>query len=387
MSITINDILKIDKMSDAIIVAGEGAIDKKVKRVATIEKPWVDHLKYSNEVAMKGDLYLSKLYVFKDNSEKLHREIKFIHSTGGSGLITHQDSLNLIDDITIDLMNEYDIPLIAINDSYGLAELTYNIMDLIIHDKLIGANETILYRMITGHMKKENVKTSLLQVQPKLNEYILAFFISSENKINFKISPVASDDIISPICNGMIYITSFREMNDKDIKQRTEKIMKRIKSTQTDFSIGTSLVKKNLIHGKEAILEAIYAGTYANLSGKNYCSYEDLGLFDLLLHVRDQKILKAYKKRIFKPIEDHEGENYLEMMHVLTLFVKYNGDYKLLADKLYIHETTVRYRVNKAKNILGYENTNDFFADMKIAVYCDWILENAVLKTLVEDVE
>lgn len=59
MSITVKDILSQEKLSSAKVLAGKKGLDKEVYRVATIEKPYLDHVEYSDEVALAGDIYIS----------------------------------------------------------------------------------------------------------------------------------------------------------------------------------------------------------------------------------------------------------------------------------------------------------------------------------------
>ena len=75
MAVTVNDILHINKLADAVVAAGSRGLNKTVRRIATIEKPFLDHPDYCYEVVRPGDLYVSKLYVFQGHKEKLYEEI------------------------------------------------------------------------------------------------------------------------------------------------------------------------------------------------------------------------------------------------------------------------------------------------------------------------
>lgn len=51
-----------------------------------------------------------------------------------------------------------------------------------------------------------------------------------------------------------------------------------------------------------------------------------------------------------------------------------------MSDKLFIHETTARYRMNKIYEIFGVNNKTDFHAKASIAVMADNILTNEGLR-------
>lgn len=92
-------------------------------RIAAIEKPYVDHMDYSNRVDLLGDLYLSKLHVFNNEKTKFYEEIDFMKRTKSIGLIIHKDMIGFIDTHAINLTNKYKVPIIVIDKDYGFAEL------------------------------------------------------------------------------------------------------------------------------------------------------------------------------------------------------------------------------------------------------------------------
>ena len=100
MPVRLRDILNLDIVRDAEFLAGSGGIDRIVNRIATIEKPFSEHLTYSWNVAQEGDLYISKLFVFKNAAEKLREEIQFMIATKSSGLIVNRE--NPVDDLSME---------------------------------------------------------------------------------------------------------------------------------------------------------------------------------------------------------------------------------------------------------------------------------------------
>ena len=70
------------------------------------------------------------------------------------------------------------------------------------------------------------------------------------------------------------------------------------------------------------------------------------------------------------------------MRNLMELYVKKDGDYTSISNELFIHESTVRYRLNKIYEILGLHSSTQFYAEAKLAVYANWILQDSLLRRL-----
>ena len=98
--------------------------------------------------------------------------------------------------------------------------------------------------------------------------------------------------------------------------------------------------------------------------------------------MKNQSSMKSFWQSFYQPLAEYDSDNKLNLTRVLELYVLAGGDYSVIAQELYIHETTVRYRVNKMHELLNYNNSNDFYADAKAAVYMNWIFYDETLSRL-----
>ncbi len=89
----------------------------------------------------------------------------------------------------------------------------------------------------------------------------------------------------------------------------------------------------------------------ADFQKKSICGYDDLGTFALLLEMKNDPLLELYWRKFYEPILQYDGENKLDLVRVLELFIVSGGDYAAVCQKLFIHETTVRYRMNKIHDL------------------------------------
>lgn len=129
MEITIDWILKTDKLQGLRCVAGESNISNKVARVNVLDNydvlGWID----------KNEFNLTTGFSFKDSVEKQNQIIRDLKLTGSSGLgIKINRFFDKIPQHMIDTANEVGYPIIEIPYFYHFAEIT-SIVSKALHEK------------------------------------------------------------------------------------------------------------------------------------------------------------------------------------------------------------------------------------------------------------
>lgn len=80
----------------------------------------------------------------------------------------------------------------------------------------------------------------------------------------------------------------------------------------------------------------------------------DLGVYRLLLTLRDAGELEPFVKRVLAPFEADRrmGEQLLE---TIEAFLACNGNREQAAERLSLHRNSLLYRLNRARDLLGYD--------------------------------
>ena len=90
---------------------------------------------------------------------------------------------------------------------------------------------------------------------------------------------------------------------------------------------------------------------------KSVVRYDDLGPFNMFSAEKfkdDNKV--TYKKYIQPILEEEDG---YELLQTLKIFLDSNQSYTETAEKLYIHNNTARYRINKIKDIIDIDREDN----------------------------
>ncbi|KMT20947.1 helix-turn-helix domain-containing protein [Clostridium cylindrosporum] len=98
------------------------------------------------------------------------------------------------------------------------------------------------------------------------------------------------------------------------------------------------------------------------LQSNSYALTQD-ELTNILSQSVSSKELLNFSKKIIEPIKNYDKENHSELYHTLESYIFYDGNYKKVAEDLFQHENTIRYRIKKIKSILHMEDSNIKFIE------------------------
>lgn len=86
-------------------------------------------------------------------------------------------------------------------------------------------------------------------------------------------------------------------------------------------------------------------------------------LTNILSNSLDSKELLNFSYKVVDPIKSYDKENHSELYITLESFIFYDGNYKKVAEDLFQHENTIRYRIKKIKALLSMEKSNIRFIE------------------------
>lgn len=83
--------------------------------------------------------------------------------------------------------------------------------------------------------------------------------------------------------------------------------------------------------------------------------YRDLGVFSLLFNVKDPQVLERFHIETLGSILEYDNANDASLMHTLETFLEAGGNLTEIAEKLFVHKNTLKYRMTKIEEISGYD--------------------------------
>jgi purine catabolism regulator len=121
--------------------------------------------------------------------------------------------------------------------------------------------------------------------------------------------------------------------------------------------IGISRVCCDIFSLPDALREALEAiqMSVALESADLITHYDDLGVSRLLMRIEDTTELERFRDEYLGKLLSYDADHGANLLETLRAWVDTHGQLKETARKLFIHYNTLRYRLNKIKEITGFE--------------------------------
>jgi len=118
-----------------------------------------------------------------------------------------------------------------------------------------------------------------------------------------------------------------------------------------------------------AIRESLYANASCLIDHLDELRFMDSGLDRILMPAKENLWTKKYYECLLSKLTDYDARHGAKLMETLLEYVKNSGDIKQTAKNLYQHGNTIRYRLEKIRNLLDLgEDGADCLAQLYIFV-------------------
>lgn len=102
--------------------------------------------------------------------------------------------------------------------------------------------------------------------------------------------------------------------------------------------------------------EAILALRMVRSSGAvGVANFDDLGVYRLLSGIEDPGDVERFARERLGRLLDHDAERNSDLVHTLTQYLECGGSYERTAAILFVHRSTLKYRLQQIREITGYD--------------------------------
>lgn len=102
----------------------------------------------------------------------------------------------------------------------------------------------------------------------------------------------------------------------------------------------------------------------------NFLVYDQLGVYKVLLDMKHPEIGEIFIKEVLGELISYDEMNETDYMEILLAFFEHDCSILHTAEAIYCHKNTLNYKMNKIKEILGYDiMTNENRTRIMVAFY------------------
>ena len=388
------DMMQIPELTEVLkLKAGENGLQKSVRWIYFADCLQCVKSEYKIENYIHGDEFvvLTNPSV-TDDSKKLMALIHQMYEYRITALGINEGQIS---EELIEYCEEKNLPLFELPEKYPLIDLSQIICrKLVLEENDRNAAEQLFSSILDAeHLSRERVmaQARYLNIDLEGSFFVAEFAFTSkkaesgcENEdslaagrnvkpmIHSELSGYIKQDIlILPQAGSILALIPDREETESCIKEIFSRIVDRAQREYgMDLRIGVGNSKAYLDEVKKSRNEASAALRAAEVSGLkgNIFFYRDQGIYTLLSHVDDTRILDTYVEEKLGKLLQADELNDGKLSETLENYLNCSCNAKKTAEEMFLHRNTLNYRLKKIREILGCDLENlDTCLELKLA--------------------
>ncbi len=388
MGITVREALSIGLLKKARLLAGKKGLSRVIEHVDVIEMPDI------RKWVRPNIFFLTSFYAIRDDLGAQVDLVKLLDDRGAAALAVDGHSfLRGVPREAVEVADGRGLPLIELPDEGGYIEVITPLLEAVVSrrrlksdfldDLLVGnfrTPEAMVHRAEFLGWRVVNKRIVLIIDIDDFEEFVLRTKKGEHDvqEIKGRLSGLVSevtrrencgDDIIVEKSDSLIILPAFsRSLSVTEVEQGTWELAERIR-----VRVGLALDEITISAGiggvyadpgdlwrsfrEASVARSIGRGVFG--PGRVH-RYRDLGLYQLLWELDADEKLREFTLRALKPLLDYDRARGTLLADTLEVFLDCGQDLTRTAARLYIHRSSVKYRLARIKQILGVE---DFLGD------------------------
>lgn len=378
MLCTIQMILEQPLFEKAVVLAGKSFLSNIVNRLSVFDCPVKDSIIDKN-IIERGDLFLSGLDQFAENPYALAKFIGILTDMRCSALIITDENASLITSDIVTQCDRYGLPIIMVDRNISYASIMDTINKLTVQKYYHALNASKLTSLRTVRLSNTEKMRILDSINPKFGDFICLITVQgavhspmTENDLSVFFMKRPKDIYIH---HDHVHYFIFSDDKEHDLQKSRDTFCKSLGQYFSSYTSGISL-----IHFKMDInlcfSESDLAMDTAHFLHQNQVVYDVNSLLQLLMKLKDTDELYRYHDSLLATINTYKSENDTTLFDTLRQYVRCKGSYHAAAEAMGQHETTIRYRINRLRQILNLEDDIvQFHTCITVLVIIDQIMQ------------
>jgi sugar diacid utilization regulator len=168
---------------------------------------------------------------------------------------------------------------------------------------------------------------------------------------------VTSGAVAAPVGDELVVVVPGA---DPALARRTaEAVERELDLNLSSFHVAVALSRPagDPVDGHRANAEALLAANVAEAQGQTLLAFEETGAYRILLPAmsEDPGELQRFHDETVAPLLAYDAQYDTELVRTLETFLESDGNVAGTAQKLYTHRHTVRYRLERVKELTGLD--------------------------------
>lgn len=368
MPITCNDILLLKSFSTITLLAGSRGLHRTVSwpylAQTTDISPWV----HGNELVFITGAIHDKTMLQTLFDECIQKQV------AGLVVLLSDEYIAHIPENLLEQANKMDFPLFSMPYKLKLIEVTKEISDLIIRDKLKCEQEKDILNTWLFSEQADLPATLAKNLPATISADTFCFaavlYVSEEFAVQMakveelqrhmhSLFVAASLRVYFTTNKGHIICMVFINAQDKAqvamncIEQVTKMLCQTYADSHLTLGLGQLHPLRDIRKTYEEAETALNVTT--RVADMDVARYQHLGLYYLLSKSNELEEMSNYYNEYLEPILNYDAQNNAALLASLHAYLQCNGNVAKTAQKIFVHRNTLLYRLNQINELTGMD--------------------------------
>lgn len=342
--ITVADILELNVLKNARIVAGKRGLNREVNSVNVYDNP---PSTADLEIGfVENDIYLSFLYFAKEDISYLDKVYQRLSANHAAALIVFDEYFQELPPEYATLFDEAQIPVIFTDFHTPYSAVITSIIEFRMYAEQRKNLEDKIASLIGKRISQREKMEIVAELNPNFEKNAMVLFAIDRTNPQVPVSSILN------LCNA---------------------VNQNARAFATEYKGGILVI---LTYSDSRLSEVAESHQrYIELIHQ-HLPQAIIGISRILIALYDTPALEQFYNDMTQPILQSDADNKGQLFDTLLTFARLNMDYKKTAAAMYVHENTVRYRINKIKELIPYGSSEVDFQDTLSITYKIYLMQN-----------
>lgn len=364
MKLTVADVLTMEAFSKFRPAAGMNGYHREIKSVGMLDYELGDMV---DQNFGPGELVVTTLVGIKDDLEALEDIVKRLIRVKSAGFAIKTIYMDELPESVRKICDEAQYPLFFFEETFFEVLIT-GVNDALKEQVELSDLENQIDRLLTGDMNKYGIRRAAQSLNRGFADYVAVAYLKVAGGEK-RLSAMALSSVNSLSRNhkcffyrgGYVLVVSSEQegLNHLEVNLKMAMGQLGLESSavkalgDANWHVGLSDFGLKLEKLDVAIHEALFAYETSERYGVEALKFSQMGLERMLLPVKDNPWVMAYYESVIEPIMTYDRKNGTELVRTAVVYILSGGDIKLAAERLYQHGNTVRYRMDRVRQIVS----------------------------------
>lgn len=383
MQFTVLHALGLEKFRQLQLVAGEKGLSREITKIGILDYEFTTK---TESFYIKGEFVVTSFLYAKDDEKLILDAVKALNGCGASGLAIKSVFFNSLPQQVIDYANAHRFPIftfgVPVYFEDLIAEFAYFKREFSSYNRY----EELIENMLEKSLTEDEISVIAGNIHKRINPFMFMAYLWDGKRNSqpdfIKYLKIFHDTLPEDCCaikyrNGFLILFSFTVHPGAALQLIVQKAVKKARLDMTGFCTGISEVQNGQHKFKRVVEQSLDAVRVCRIQTLDAIYYGDIGIYKLLIPSLKNPYVREFSQDIVNRLNIYDCQNNTLLLETAMAYVFCGGNIKKTAKHLFQHENTIRYRVNKIKELFVNAASDELmFEELAAAIQIHQLLED-----------